>query len=622
MPVANSDPIRRILNPVLWIAALLPPLLIFLWMREMVLNVPFMDDYVWLPFFEKFKAGTFHWWPDAFFVQMEHRLTVPATLVWIYYLLAPGNLTLLNWTSFTLLCATAGLLFFIARRTLPDLHPFALLAAACSLVLFSPVQASTLLWADCFSSYQAPFFIFGALALAQSRLRLPLKISLCVVAGMLSSVCFGSGMLIWPLLLPMILWGGEFADRRERMIFLAVWVLAAGLIMSLYFQNLVNQAAPEFSYKQGQHETMGRHLQAFISDPWGGLRFILMFGGAMLGRGVFGNLPDFALYAGAILALVLIASCVSLLLGPDKTERRRRMLPWIIVGVYSFAMGGMVAMSRIYASLQDMTGALWNRYTIHAHYAVVGAIVLGFCWWQRWRLWKNGTWRRGLAAAGPFALGAVAMQCVVGWIYGENLMEAFYSSRLRDATSQLFSKTLPRNVVQGPLTRNQEMAIRLDDIGLLRPPLLTSTRLDQFELRPKLSEGTAKLESVEALSSGQFEASGTAYIRGQTRQADGLFLCRRDPQEGWMIFAVGQVSAFPLFLRGALSADLQYLHHPSPSVRHDFGVFDISFDKSQLPPGVSDVSAWAFDFRRQQVYPMAGLYRVDTEQNSVTRLEE
>jgi hypothetical protein len=347
-----------------------------------------------------------------------------------------------------------------------------------------------------------------------------------------------------------------------------------------------------------------------------------MFGGAMLGRGVFGNLPDFALYAGAILALVLIVTCVSLLSGFDKDARRRQMLPWIIVGVYSFAMGGMVAMSRIYASLQDMTGALWNRYTIHAHYALVAAVVLGFCSWQRWRTLESGTWRRGMAAVGPFALGAVAMQCVVGWIYGENLMEAFYSSRLRDATSQLFSKVLPRNSVQGPLTKNQSMAIRLDDIGLLRPPLLTSTRLDQFELRFKLSEGSAKLETVEALSPGQFEATGTAYVHGQSRSADGVFLCRQDPQEGWKIFAVGQVSAFPLFLRGALAADLQYLHHPSPSVRHDFGVFDINFDKTQLPPGVSDVAAWAFDFRRKQVYRMAGLYRVDTDQNSVTRLEE
>ncbi len=50
--------------------------------------------------------------------------------------------------------------------------------------------------------------------------------------------------------------------------------------------------------------------------------------------------------------------------------------------------------------------------------------------------------------------------------------------------------------------------------------------------------------------------------------------------------------------------------------------FHGQFPLAQLPKGVSEVVAWVFDYRRQQVHPINGCYRIDTEKQTVRRLKD
>lgn len=614
-----------------WCPALIPPLLILLWMREYLVNVPFMDDYVWLPFFQKFHDGTFKW-NDLMFVQMEHRLTVPALLNWIFYRLHPGQITLYNWASFVELCLTGVNLVYILRRTMPGLESRWLLVTAGSAVLFSPTQYSTLLWCDCFSSYLAPLLITSAIAALLAPIGVWTRLTLCVTFAVLSSISFGSGLLAWPLLVPLILWTDAIPGRRQRWIFLALWLVSCVVTMKLYFIHLDNQALPLFSYEQGPTKTFGGHLREFMVDPWLDLQFIVMFGGAMLGRGSFAPIHDASLVAGVLLALLLIAACIPLLWGRDKSGLRSQTLPWIVIGLYSFVMGGMVAMSRIYAR-PGLTGALFGRYAIHSVFIVIALLVLGWFWWRRLAAEGTTTRQKSVAAAAPFIFGLLAMQLWTGWVFGAQMMESWWSSRLRDATCQLFLKSVPAAAIQGPLVKTQSLAVRMDNLGLLRPPMPLENRLDQFTERPRVIESSAKLEAVEPMSSGEFSAGGIAFVRGQSRPADGVLLCYKDDAGAWRIFAVGQVKQPPLFLRDALYADMQYLHIPRPGLKQtSYGQWEVEFKArkpgappsgaAEIPAGAREVAAWVFDFQRQTVARMAGTFRVDGEKMTVERIEE
>jgi len=116
---------------------------------------------------------------------------------------------------------------------------------------------------------------------------------------------------------------------------------------------------------------------------------------------------------------------------------------------------------------------------------------------------------------------------------------------------------------------------------------------------------------------------GFAYIHGQGRPADGIILSWKDPANGETMFALGQVTAPPLYLRGVLEADLQYLYQPSASTQHNFAYFEISFDKSALPPNQTvEVSAWAFDFLQQSVSPIAGRFKVNATTGQADLIKE
>jgi hypothetical protein len=623
MPAAPRLPLPKSVVSVLrWLPALVPPLLIGFWMREYLVNVPFMDDFVWLPFYQKFQNGTFRW-DDLMFVQMEHRLTVPAFLNWVFYHIKPGQLTLHNWSSFVQLCLIGWNLIFILRRTMPGLEPRWLVVACGSLALFSPTQYSTLLWCDCFSSYLAPLFITSAIAVLLSRTGLATKGALCVVLAVLCSISYGSGMLIWLLLVPLILWTDAIPERRQRGVFLAVWIVSGAVTMALYFRHLDNQALPLFSYQQGATRTFGVHLREFLADPSRAVEFILMFCGSMLGRGSFTPVQNAAFYAGALLALALAGFGVPLLRRRDDEALRSQTLPWIIIGSYTLAMGGMVAVSRIYAP-PGLTGAVFNRYTVHTIFMVVGVVVLGVFWWRRLADAASGGWRGTLVSGAPFVLGLLAMQLFTGWLYGAEMMKAWSSSRFRDATCQLFQKAVPPPAIQGPIILpTRELAVQMDDIGLFRPAMPRDNRLDRFFARPRVNESSARVEELQPLAPGHFSASGIAFSRGQSRPVDGILLCYKDDAGAWRIFAVGQVKQPPIFVRDALYADMQYLHIPRPGLKEvSYGQWEIGFKSDDIPPGPREVGAWAFDYKRQSVAPMPGVYRVDGAKMTVERIAE
>jgi hypothetical protein len=625
MPDSSSGPLSRRVLPLLGLLpALVAPWLIYAWMKDCLLNVPFMDDYVWLHLYEKIHAGTFNWWNDTFFVQMEHRLNLPAIWATLCYKLKPGHITLHNWISFGEICVTGFNLLFLLKRTYPDLKHRWFVGALVIWVLFSPVQAYTLLWSDCFSSYVPAFFLSSALAIYISRLPCWVRMPLCLLCAVLASVGFAAGLLIWPLMAVMIA-GSDKLSNRVRWGALIVWLLIFAIFLKLYFTNLVNQAEPAFSYEQGHEKTLGKQeqLAAFLGNPWRSTSFVFMFAGAFIGRGTFAGLQEMSFFLGMTLTILLAAFGVVALNAQFRKKEPGVLsssLPWLVFGLYTLGAGAMVALGREY-SRKTLISALWARYTNHAAPLVIAVVVLSFVWWQRWMAAKpDASSRLRLRPLGPVFAGVFAMLVIGGWIYGQNFMEAWQSSRLRDATCQEFAKLPAPFEARPPLTKNLDLAVRMDNIGGLIPPMSTSPQLDQFQIKGAAS---GKIEDFDLNTSGTFSVKGYAYIHGQARQADGIILSWKDPDKGQTMFALGQVTAPPLYLRGVLEADLQYLYQPSASTQHNFAFFEVSFDKTVLPPGRTvEISAWAFDFLQQSVYSIAGQFRVNATTGQVDLIKE
>jgi hypothetical protein len=611
-----------------WTFAAVPVVWAFELIRTHLLNVPFMDDYVWLPIYEKIAAGHFTF-QDFFLVQMEHRSTLPCLLAWLCHHLKPGDITLHNWITFAQLVIITCNLGWLIRRTCPASRWRWILTALAGWTVFSPAQFSTFLWADCMGLFLPVTFLTGALVIFHARLRPGWKFAACALAATLGTHSFASGALIWILLVPLILWSDALEDGARRR-FLAGWSIAFVVIMGFYFHGLVNGTEPPFSYGQGKEamlgtvdgqvteSPMGRHFLALLKNPMRGLRFVLTFAGSLAGRGHFADLRSSALFFGVALAAISVLGLTIMIRGFRDKPLRSGLLPWIMLALYTPCAGAMVAAGRIWAS-PGIDGALWNRYTPHAVPMTLSALVLASMLFD---FGRRGHVRRAeaLLVAQSSLFSGFAFVIAGTWLYGARQMDAWYSSRLRDATSQLVARILPAEGTNAPVTGNLDLAVRYDDLGLLHPPMLRSTRLDQFaRWSETVPPEIARLDRVEVRGQGILEASGHAFQPWGKRVADGIFLTFSQPSQEPLIFALGHVTQQPAYVHDVLGIDLQFLHQPSKDFRRSFGSFAIRFPGKSLAPG-GEVQAWGFDFERQLVWRIDGGFKVDMAPDGATRL--
>ncbi len=631
----------NLLRPVFpWVLVLAAPALLFRLIAIHQVNIPFMDDWMFIEQFEDLKNG-FIWTlakddvhltiQDFFRVQMQHRLAFVRVIILALHKLWPTDYTIWMWVSWGIMVLTYNNIAILLRRTtgLTFRSWWPLLALA-SLALFSPVQYQIVLWAMMFQATCPAFFLSTALVAFTSRWPIWIKWIVGIICASLGTQTMASGLLIWVLPLPLIFWGGAIMERRARWIFTAAWTLVFAVTVALYFTNLISEEDESFTYGTPVGtKALGHDTSAFFREPIRSIPYVMRFLGNHLGRGNGLALMDAALWTGAISFAFFIASFGYFLAHFRREDLRHRLLPWLLFGSYSIACGFLVCLGRLHASATG-DNVLAPRYIIHAVPLTISLIALGWLI-ARDLLQRNAAPR--LATILPCT--GVALLCVLllPWPYGCRLMEMWESARLRGATTTMFFKTRLKLIEHVPC--NRKHARRSDNLGLLDPPLLKNTRLDNFKtstdsssvLTAQWSNLTIEKEPNDGALLGIVR--GHAALPGRIRVADGVFFTYKDQTDGhWEIFHVEQVAAMPMFLLDMLSRDIQFTHlgravdDDSIRKRESISEFHGQFPLALLPKGITEVTAWTFDYRRRQVHSISGRYRIDTEKQTVERMKD
>jgi hypothetical protein len=612
---APSSLLRRLYLAFAWLMVALPGIALFLLIREYRVNIPFLDDWMFVHMFEKDSLGTLTVW-DYFAVQMEHRMAFVRGMIMVFHKIWPTDWTMqMFFCWFLLLLTQVNVGILIKRSSGKSFLAWWPLLLLTGITIFSPVQYRIVLWAMMFQVACPAFFLSTALVAITSPWPLWLRWIVGVLAASCATQSFASGILVWVLPLPLVWWGGVIRNARARHLFGGLWLLTFGITMALYFHDLKNEVDPAFAYKQQDgHETLKSDLAGFLKEPERAVPYVLRFLGGHLGRGTSLSVMHASFYAGLLSMLLYVAAVGYLLWNWKRQDLRTRLLPWVLFGAYSVATAGLVAVGRMWASTNG-DNAIAPRYAIHPVPLTVSLIVLT---WLILRDWRKQGENRTLPAIVVMLAMAVVLCCVqaVSWVHGQHLMEMWQSSRLRGAVTTRFVKVMPEmdNVV--PV--NPHYAILADKLGLLDPPLLKDTQLNNFRLAPKLlNSNTAKFKNIEiGVDDDGFYgiAEGYACLASRERVADGVFLTRRVPREGrWEIFHVEQVTGMPLFLGEMFFKDTQFVHLPGQSVTQEvLAGFSGRFRLSQLPPGQHDIMAWAYDSKKKTVFPISGFFELDT----------
>ena len=118
-----------------------------------------------------------------------------------------------------------------------------------NIALFSPIQFHNWLWPMQFA-YFLPY-TFLALCFCTLYARIPAlpKFVMAAVFALAGNYSFVQGNLIWPAVLPVILFAPDILAKGARRNFAIAWVVLGALAVTLYFWGLEhNSAAPDYAY--------------------------------------------------------------------------------------------------------------------------------------------------------------------------------------------------------------------------------------------------------------------------------------------------------------------------------------------------------------------------------------
>jgi hypothetical protein len=612
-------PLLLVLLPVIALARLI---------HQHAVNIPFLDDWMFVQMDEKAaNPATPLTLQDFFIVQMEHRMAFVRAVIMLCHHWFPANYVIMMWITFAMLLGTAVNILLLLRRTtgakFVHLWPVVVLV---SLVVFSPVQYQIVLWSMMFQVAAPAFFLTTSMVFQLAPRPLWLRFLVGMVCAGCATLCFATGILLWLLPLPLLFLPGVIRTPRARYIYVGLWLAVFGIAMKLYFTDLQNETDPQFSYKQqGGDETMGRNISAFLQEPGKAAAFIFRLLGCHLARGTSISAMDASLVIGGVSVLLWAAAAVYWARRYSDVRLRRMILPWLLLGAYSIAAAGLISLGRVWAT-RSGENAITARYVIHAVPLTLSLIVLVWLIVRDLRR-SYPRWRKQLVQALAGSAFVLLTLQAISWAHGMRMMSVWESSRLRGASNVLFYNTI-RNT-EGDIAGNRKFARSADALGLLSPPMLKDTRLDNFRLVPKLLVGTTAQFRELKIERGEDEdgsevvsgvARGFASLPGRHRVADAVIFTYRVPSDGhWEIFHVAQVSGLPLYLLHTLSRDMQFIHLP---VFAEEGVagFEARFDLRQLPAGEHEIMAWALDYRQMAVYPMTGFFYLDPEKARVKKL--
>ncbi len=388
-----------------WIAATLPPALLVVCVALWGVDVPYWDQWTAVPIVTKMFEGRLEL-ADVWAQHYDHRVFFPRLLTLALARLSSWNI---RWE---MACSVvlASVIFLAVTRALrvsaaesPRRH---LVAPAVSLLVFNLNQ-----WENWSFGQQTVFFVVaaattGGLLLLAKGAEKPRYLMAAGALGAVATYSFSSGLLFWPLSLPLVLLAP--GKRRRR---LATWALIATGVLTLHFSG--------YSHPTGMIS---------VPDSIRGLALFAVYICVFLGAPVASFDGKLAFFCG--LAAVAAAALLAFRLLRDRERDPRATWLWIAFSGFGLGCGALTALGRLEFGLEL---AMSSRYISAANFFWLGLLGL---WLEA--ATGAGTGRRTAARFARRGSGLLmAISLIASSIWGGTLFHRQFLERTEAKTALL-----------------------------------------------------------------------------------------------------------------------------------------------------------------------------------------
>ena len=329
------------------ILILAPAIYIFYLINLYGINVPFWDEWEFVPFLVKAHAGTLKFF-DLWVQHNEHRMLFPRLIMLSIIYASNWNITYQLYANFILAALTFFVLYLLLRSTFNGQIPKWLLVIL-SLLIFSPAQ-----WENWAGGLTILFFL-NVLSMVIATYALirwggqKKGLIVAMIFAVVASYSTNNGLLTWIAVAPI------FVRKIWRKGHIIAWIFAFILTVIFYYCGYT---------KPSNHPS----LLAFVHHPYDFAKFVLAYIGAPLGRGC-GTRCSICL--GALLLSTLGAGALYFWL--SYKERVDKILPWLAIGLYAFLTDLATGVGRIGFGLRQ---SLSDRYATFSTLFTISALVV------------------------------------------------------------------------------------------------------------------------------------------------------------------------------------------------------------------------------------------------------
>lgn len=598
---------------VLIFLGVLPALFLLADISAYAVNVPFMDDWQFVPLLERAKNGTLTF-QELWAPHDEHRLLLPRIIIIAAMFASGGDYRVQSFITFSVVAIISACLLWLMVRLRGNRTSVLWTWVLMNIALFSPIQFHNWLWPMQFA-YFLPYTCL-ALCLVALYARIPAlpKFVLAALFALAGNFSFVQGNLIWPAVLPVILFAPDILTKAARRKFAITWVLLGAVALTLYFWGLErNSAIPDYAYgHEGVPPTMStlRLLQEHPSQTVFRMgRFILgMFGNSMA-RGF--PVADNLIFAHIFGTIVLLLALLGLAVAWRRGLFLNHALPWACLLLFTFLTAAFVCVGRVWRGDDQ---PLTPRYATFGAFCIVALVALLASAFSKFEEsfpegeGSSAAWRRAIPWMQGLLVGLYLCIQGVNWMYGHYLMEEWSLTRWHALARLHFLGKIPTyarpDLLGGKDEIIETMANRLENLGMLKPPRAEDLRISALgrEVEP---EGARKGRMNKLIMRGLngWRASGFA-LAARGRSADAIILGVQNAQGEWVAIAAGTPLSRPNYLRKSNRMDWEFLAISDPGKGGDWDI--------ELPLGTFGdrhsgvLRAWAMDYRRHVLYRLPG----------------
>lgn len=571
-------------NLALKVLAIAPVFFIALIIFRYSVNVPQTDEWELTNYFQKFAQSSLSL-ADLFQQHNEYRQFFPNLLILGLSQLTKGDVRYEMVVSFLLACLISLNVYQLGKVSIEGIRPRLWIYFAANLLIFSPIQYENWLQGQQLIYFTPVACLTTGLLVACSiRLRTGTKFIFCGALSFISTFSSANGILCFVLLLPVLVWASSRISTSTRRWLVAGWLAASVMSAGLYFYHY---------QKPANHPPM---TEVLVHWPRALLYFLALLGGP------FGVSKLFLAIAFGLILLTVFVWCgwqFSRLRSDHSSVAA--MLPWLALAFYSISTAVLITLGRSGFGLQLGLAARYATFLIYLSVALVHLVPIILAHEKH----PQGRFANTLAKVPVAALiaGVITIVSLPTYVAATRYLSAYRRGLLQGKACLLFINTLPDDCTMRlypDRTALRQRANVLNQMGLLRPPLLQSDRIADIEAEPDSNpDRYGEFGQLVEVGPDKYEASGWAILplRGEPADVVLLSLQPRDGSES--VFAIATLEP-----RHVVAAALLRRVTSAEATWHK------EFSLARSLSGEIKVSAWAFDSLTGKAYRLAGVHYI------------